>query len=104
MVDNKDIDYKDIDYKFNEEEALNTAWKYIEETYDKHYATGKIQATEFIFDTGHGEGFCIGNILKYAQRYGKKNGHDETDLLKIIHYAIMLLGTKLPDDGDYDWH
>ena len=24
-------------------------------------------------DGGHGEGFCIGN-MKYAQRYGKKNG------------------------------
>jgi hypothetical protein len=102
--DVKNHEYKDIDYKFNEEEALNTAWKYIEETYGKHYAQGNIQATEFIFDTGHGEGFCMGNILKYAQRYGKKNGHDETDLLKIIHYAIMLLGRKLPDDGDFDWH
>ena len=33
-----------------------------------------INATEMIIDSGHGEGFCIGNILKYAQRYGKKNG------------------------------
>jgi hypothetical protein len=98
------VDYKDIDYKFNEEDALAVAKQYINDTYNKHYAQGNTQATEFIFDTGHGEGFCIGNIIKYAQRYGKKNGHDETDLLKIIHYAIMLLGTKLPDDGDYDWH
>ena len=22
----------------------------------------------------HGEGFCMGNILKYAQRYGRKGG------------------------------
>ena len=26
------------------------------------------RATEFIIDSGHGEGFCIGNIMKYAQR------------------------------------
>ena len=57
----------------------------------------KIQSTEFIFDAGHGEGFCIGNIIKYAQRYGKKDGKNEQDLLKIIHYAIILLGSK---DGD----
>ena len=42
-------------------------------------------------DSGHGEGFCIGNILKYAQRYGKKNGKDRNDLLKVIHYGIMAL-------------
>ena len=27
--DVKNNEYRDIDYKFNEEEALNTAWKYI---------------------------------------------------------------------------
>jgi hypothetical protein len=53
----------------------------------------KIQSTEFIVDAGHGEGFCIGNIIKYAQRYGKKNGKNKDDLLKIIHYAVILLGS-----------
>ena len=51
----------------------------------------KFQATEFIIDSGHGEGFCIGNILKYAQRYGKKNGKNRADLLKVIHYGIIAL-------------
>ena len=100
MVD----DYKNIDYKFNEEDALAVAKQYINDTYAKHYAQGNIQATEFIFDAQHGEVFCIGNIIKYAQRYGKKNGRDDTDLLKIIHYAIMLLGETIAQDGDYDWH
>jgi hypothetical protein len=54
----------------------------------------KIQSTEFIFDAGHGEGFCLGNIIKYAQRYGKKDGRNEQDLLKILHYAIILLGVE----------
>ena len=53
---------------------------------------GKIQTTEVTFDAGHGESFCIGNILKYAQRFGKKEGRNEADLYKIIHYAIILLG------------
>ena len=60
---------------------------------DRHYSTDKIQATEFIIDSGHGEGFCIGNIIKYAKRYGKKAGRNELDLLKIIHYSIVLLGS-----------
>ena len=62
-------------------------------TYEQHYSTDKIQATEFIIDSGHGEGFCIGNIMKYAKRYGKKAGRNELDLLKIIHYSIILLGS-----------
>ena len=64
---------------------------YIDGTYTAHYSQNKFQATEFIMDSGHGEGFCIGNILKYAQRYGKKNGKDRNDLLKVIHYGIMAL-------------
>ena len=92
------------DYKFNEDVALDVVKRYIDETYSKHYASGKIQATEFIFDSEHGEGFCIGNIMKYAQRYGKKEGKNPADLLKIIHYAIMLYvkdHTLLLDGEDY---
>ena len=66
---------------------------YIDSTYEQHYSADKIQATEFIIDSGHGEGFCIGNIIKYAKRYGKKQGRNELDLLKIVHYAIILLGS-----------
>jgi len=80
-----------IDYKFNENEILKEIQKYVDSTYEQHYATGKIQSTEFILDTGHGLGFTIGNILKYAQRYGKKDGFNEKDLFKVIHYAIIAL-------------
>ena len=44
-----------------------------------------------IVDSGHGEGFCIGNIMKYAMRYGKKDGKNPEDLLKIIHYAMIAM-------------
>lgn len=80
--------------KFNEDEALKTLRTYIESTYDGHYSMNKIQSTEFIFDAGHGEGFCLGNIIKYAQRYGKKEGKNTADLLKILHYGIILLGVN----------
>ena len=80
--------------KFNEDEALKTLRAYIESTYDGHYSMNKIQSTEFIFDAGHGEGFCLGNIIKYAQRYGKKEGRNTADLLKILHYGIILLGVN----------
>ena len=51
----------------------------------------KYQSTQFIEDCGHGEGFCLGNILKYAQRYGRKNGKSRADLMKILHYGIIML-------------
>lgn len=81
-------------FKFREDEILTKVSNHIIKTYDAHYSMNKIQSTEFIVDAGHGEGFCIGNIIKYAQRYGKKNGKNKDDLLKIIHYAIILLGSE----------
>ena len=84
----------EVDYKFNEDKVLNTLKIYIDSTYNQHYRTDKIQATEFIIDSGMGEGFCLGNVIKYAKRYGKKAGKNELDLLKIIHYTIILLGSK----------
>ena len=35
-----------IDYKFNEGEILKEIQKYVDSTYEQHYATGKIQSTE----------------------------------------------------------
>jgi hypothetical protein len=80
-----------IDYKYNEERILKEIKEYVDATYGEHYSQNKFQATEFIMDSGHGEGFCIGNIMKYAQRYGKKDGHNRKDLMKVLHYAIMAI-------------
>jgi hypothetical protein len=78
-------------YRYNEDKSLAELRRYIDSTYGEHYSKNKFQATEFIIDGGHGEGFCIGNIMKYAQRYGKKNGYNRKDILKVIHYAIIQL-------------
>jgi len=82
---------KPIGYKYNEDTLLKEIEAYIDGTYGEHYSQNKFQATEFIIDSGHGEGFTIGNVIKYAQRYGKKGGRNRKDLLKVIHYAIMML-------------
>lgn len=78
-------------FRYDEDKYLKELYKYIENTYGEHYSKNKFQATEFIIDSGHGDGFCIGNILKYAQRYGKKAGYNRADLLKVLHYAIIQL-------------
>tara|TARA_Y100001938_G_scaffold133326_1_gene192549 strand:- start:21 stop:299 length:279 start_codon:yes stop_codon:yes gene_type:complete len=83
---------KDMSYKFNEGNIIQQIERYVDSTYERHYASGKYQATDMIIDAGHGEGFCMGNIMKYAMRCGKKEGTDaEADLLKIIHYAIIAI-------------
>lgn len=82
-----------IEYKYSEDKSLKEITEYIENTYGEHYSQNKYQATEFIIDGGHGTGFCVGNVLKYAQRYGHKGTPSEwrKDLMKVIHYAIIQL-------------
>jgi len=38
-----------------------------------HYNQGKIEVIEFIEDQGLGDGFCLGNAIKYIARAGKKD-------------------------------
>ena len=78
-------------YKFNEDKLLEEFKKYVDKTYGGHYSKNSFQASEFIIDCGHGMGFFMGNVLKYAQRYGKKDGYNRADILKILHYALMAL-------------
>jgi len=92
----------DIAYKFNEDLYVDEIKEYIDRTYTGHYSREQFQATEFIVDGGHGTGFCIGNIMKYAQRYGKKGTREDArkDLLKVLHYAIIQL--HVHDIGEFD--
>ena len=82
-----------IDYKYNEGALLKEIAEYVDATYQQHYSRNKFQTTEFVIDSGHGTGFCVGNIMKYAQRYGRKGSPEEwrKDMMKVIHYAIMQL-------------
>jgi hypothetical protein len=81
------------DYKYNEPALVQELMDYIDDTYDQHYSQNKFQTTEFVIDSGHGMGFALGNVLKYAQRYGKKGTNEDArkDLLKVLHYAIIAL-------------
>ena len=77
---------------YNEEENIAALLDYVKSTYGAHYATdGGDQTIDAIFASGHGEGFCVGNIIKYASRYGKKNGKNRDDLMKIMHYTLLAM-------------
>tara|TARA_R100000353_G_scaffold26010_2_gene22127 strand:- start:1609 stop:1887 length:279 start_codon:yes stop_codon:yes gene_type:complete len=88
--------------KYSEDRILKEMEEYVAQTYKGHYSKQKFQATEFIIDSGHGMGFCLGNIMKYAQRYGKKNGRNRDDLMKIAHYAMMALHVHDLDEDAFD--
>lgn len=86
-------DKKDkVPFKYDEERLLKEFNDYVGDTYSKHYVgEDNIQSLDLIFATGHGEGFCTGNILKYGARQGKKAGQQRDDIMKTLHYALLLL-------------
>ena len=80
-----------VSYRYNEGNLLTEIKDYIDSTYDEHYSQDKIQALEVIIDAGHGEGFMLGNSMKYLKRVGKKKGETRKDLLKVIHYGLLMI-------------
>ena len=79
------------DMKFDESKYISEVRDYILDTYKEHYSKGKVQTFELIVSAGQADGFTMGNIMKYASRYGKKDGYNRSDLMKIIHYALLQL-------------
>jgi hypothetical protein len=78
--------------KFKEDHYLIEIEDYISKTYREHYAgKGGTQTFDVIASSGLGIGFCLGSIIKYSTRFGKKAGWNRNDLLKLIHYAILAL-------------
>ena len=79
-------------FKYSENAIIEELREYITKTYQQHYSSGDdgIQTLDLIEACGDGEAFCRSNILKYASRYDKK-GTARRDILKVLHYAVLLL-------------
>ena len=88
-------------WKYNEDVILKDIHEYVSATYRSHY-TGKVsvfkgnqnyavQTIDLLAAKGLASNFCQANILKYGSRYGDKDGKNKKDLLKVIHYAMLLL-------------
>lgn len=78
--------------RFNEEKNIQEALEYIKGTYGEHYANNdKHQLMDDIIESGEDLGFNRWNAMKYLKRYGKKSGFNRKDLLKAIHYSVLLL-------------
>lgn len=88
-----------MEYKYKEDKILKELTKYIDSTYDQHYATKtSVQTTDVWEALGIASESCQSNILKYCMRYGKKDGYNKKDLLKILHYTILWWNYTQPDE------
>lgn len=90
-------------WKYSEGKILREVESYLSGTYKGHYVgdEGKIQTLDLIDSNGDAEAFCRANIIKYASRFGKKDGKNPKDLLKVIHYAFLLYHfSELPFSED----
>ncbi|AIX33139.1 hypothetical protein Syn7803US50_155 [Synechococcus phage ACG-2014f] len=79
-------------WRYDEGKILREVEAYLSSTYKGHYVGGetKIQTLDLIDSIGDSESFCRSNAIKYLSRFGKKEGKNQKDLLKVIHYAILL--------------
>ena len=82
--------------KYHENEILEDIKDYVSSTYNGHYTGNKhefrnVQTIDLMASRDLASDFCQANILKYGSRYGSKDGRNKKDLLKVIHYAMLLL-------------
>ena len=93
----------DHQFKYNEAEILKDIQEYVSRTYRSHYTASEpgfrdIQTIDLMAAKDLASAFCQANILKYGSRYGSKDGKSKQDLMKVIHYAMLILHF----DGHYN--
>ena len=100
-------------FKYHEKEILKDIEEYVSSTYQGHY-TGKsheyrnVQTIDLMASKELAAAFCQDNKLKYGSRYGNKDGRNKKDLMKVIHYAMLLLhfdehyGTPSMPSGNFE--
>ena len=83
-------------FKYHEKEILKDIEEYVSGTYKGHYTGNSheyrnVQTLDLMASKDLASSFCQANILKYGSRYGNKDGKNKKDLMKVIHYAMLLL-------------
>jgi len=93
-------------WKYSEDVILNELRDYLSGTYRAHYANdNKTQTLDLIDSIGDSEAFCRSNAIKYLSRFGKKDGKSKLDILKAIHYCVLLYhfsGLTQKPKGNYE--
>jgi hypothetical protein len=74
-------------------EARTRGKEYCRTEGSDHYIQPGPEAMDLIIACGYAEGFCLGDIIKYAVRYGETGNPGE--LKKIADMAHILCGVEL---------
>lgn len=86
-------------YKYDEDKSIQKLKDYIDGTYAQHYVgSDGIQTIDVWDSLQMATSMCQGTAIKYLMRYGKKDGYNEKDLLKALHYIVLLM--RFADNGD----
>ena len=85
---------------YNEERIIEEISRYIKGTYGEHYSTTQdgFQVQDMLRHLNIDKDFCQANAIKYLCRYGKKSGKNRKDLLKAIHYIVLLMSSEDKDN------
>ena len=94
-------------WKYEEDLTMKEVREYLSSTYQAHYTSkeSKTQTLDLIESIGDAEPFCRSNAIKYLSRFGKKGGKSKQDILKAIHYCVLLYhfsGLHKQPKGDYE--
>lgn len=95
-------------WKYEEDKTLKEVEQYLSSTYHSHYTSeqSKTQTLDLIESIGDAEAFTRSNAIKYLSRFGKKNGKSKMDILKAIHYCVLLYhfaGLHKNTSGQYNY-
>ena len=95
-------------WKYEEDKTLKEVEQYLSSTYHSHYTSeqSKTQTLDLIESIGDAEAFTRSNAIKYLSRFGKKNGKSKMDILKAIHYCVLLYhfaGLHKNTNNDYPY-
>jgi len=94
-------------YKYNEDTSIKQLQNYIDETYSQHYVSKDIQVVDMWESLGTLETTSRDTAIKYLARYGKKGGKNKKDLLKAMHYIILMMyadTTEYAKNPGSDWY
>lgn len=86
-----------LEMKYQENVFLQETLDYIISTYGQHYVNQndakRIQVFDFWESLGSLDTTARDTAIKYIARYGKKGGYNKKDLMKAIHYIVILAHT-----------
>lgn len=80
-----------IKYNYGEDKYLADITNYVNSTYGQHYVNDGIQVIDVWQARGTLESTAADTAIKYIMRYGKKEGKNRKDLLKAMHYIMLMM-------------